>query len=56
MSNENGDLENGSPAPIAHRKCHLIALKTALETKARDTLIDVYITVVPVKNASGALK
>jgi len=34
----------------------LVALKTTLETRARETVIDVYITSVPVKQASGTLE
>ena len=35
---------------------HLVRLHTTLETKSQDTIIDVYVTVVPVKMASRALK
>lgn len=34
----------------------LIPLKTILETRARDSLLSVYITSVPAKKASGVLK
>lgn len=34
----------------------LIPLKTTLETRARDSWLSVYITSVPAKKASGALK
>jgi hypothetical protein len=34
----------------------LIALKTTLETKARESFISVYATSVPVKQASGTLE
>jgi len=35
---------------------HLIPLKTALETRARDILVDFYVSVVPVKHANTILK
>ena len=34
----------------------LVALKTILETKARESFITVYVTSVPVKQASGTLE
>jgi hypothetical protein len=34
----------------------LVPLKTTLETRARDAFLDVYITNVPVKQASGTLE
>jgi tRNA-specific adenosine deaminase 3 len=42
------------PARFGSRK--LVPLKTTLETRARDTVINVYVTLVPVKQASTALK
>ena len=35
---------------------YLIPLKTALETQARDTLVDFYVSAVPVKQANTILK
>ena len=34
----------------------LIPLKTTLETRARESIINIYVTSVPVKQASGALE
>jgi tRNA-specific adenosine deaminase 3 len=34
----------------------LVPLKTTLETRARDSFISVYVTSVPVKQASGTLE
>ena len=34
----------------------LVALKTTLETRARESFISVYVTSVPVKQASGTLE
>ena len=34
----------------------LVPLKTTLETRARDSSISVYVTSVPVKQASGTLE
>jgi len=35
---------------------HLVPLKTALETRARDTLADFHVSTVPVKQANTILK
>ncbi len=35
---------------------YLVPLKTTLETTARDTIIDVYVTIIPIKQASNTLK
>lgn len=43
--------QNGLDAPE-----QLVFLKTMLETTARDNLLDVYVTSVPPKKASGALR
>lgn len=34
----------------------LVPLKTTLETRKRDTVVEVYVTAVPIKAASGALR
>lgn len=34
----------------------LVPLKTAMEVRARESFIEVYVTSVPVKQASGALE
>jgi tRNA-specific adenosine deaminase 3 len=47
---------NAKAAPDATSKGVLVPLKTALETRARDSFIDVYVTSVPVKQASGTLE
>ncbi|KAH8781953.1 cytidine deaminase-like protein [Hyaloscypha finlandica] len=47
---------NAKAVPDATPKGILIPLKTTLETRARGSLLDVYVTSVPVKQASGALE
>ncbi|PMD56372.1 cytidine deaminase-like protein [Hyaloscypha bicolor E] len=47
---------NAKAVPDATPKGILVPLKTTLETRARGSLLDVYVTSVPVKQASGALE
>ncbi|KAE9372072.1 cytidine deaminase-like protein [Stipitochalara longipes BDJ] len=47
---------NAKVAPKRTSKCILVPLKTTLETRARDSFITVYVTSVPVKQASRTLE
>jgi tRNA-specific adenosine deaminase 3 len=47
---------NAKAVPDATSKGVLAPLKTILETRARDSFINVYVTSVPVKQASGTLE
>jgi tRNA-specific adenosine deaminase 3 len=44
------EIQDASPNGV------LVPLKTTLETTARDSFISVYVTSVPVKQASGTLE
>ena len=48
--------EASDPVPERFGSGKLVPLKTALETTSRDVAINVYVTLVPVKQASAALK
>ena len=60
MSKENicshGFVKEHDAIPARFGPGKLVSLKTTLETKARDTVINVYVTLVAVKQASTALK
>ncbi len=52
-------VEERNDAPIPDRPSShgiLIPLKTTLETRARESLVSVFVTTVPVKQASGTLE
>ncbi|CAD6449768.1 25e8c1de-95ce-45c6-b0b7-b8f748ff1de6 [Sclerotinia trifoliorum] len=51
----NRDLTNKMAGALTNTSGGLIPLKTTLETRARDSLLSVYITSVPVKKASNVL-
>jgi len=55
MTESNGDLHYAEQASDA-TKGDLVFLKTKLETRPGDHLVSVYVTTVPVKLASSALK
>jgi tRNA-specific adenosine deaminase 3 len=47
---------NVTAVPDTTPKGILVPLKTTLETRARGSLLDVYVTSVPIKQASGTLE
>lgn len=51
------ETQDDRPSPDgASNNGILVPLKTTLETRARDSFISVYVTSVPVKQASGTLE
>lgn len=50
------DVVRQSVGDLSLREGRLVPLKTTLETRKRDEVVEVYVTAVPIKAASSALR